>query len=87
MPEAIGLCLVAGASRSDVKEWKHFVGEWLSELAFGELTDEEGLVLHSHLLALLHVLPELWLSCGRAEAALCAFNARQHGARPTRSGD
>ena len=71
--EAMRMCLVASAAREDLLEWRRFAGEWLTELAFGELEGNEGEVLHSHLLALLHAVPGLWVSCARADAALQAW--------------
>ena len=71
--EAMRICLVASAAREDLMEWRGFVGECLTELAFGDLEGNEGGVLHSHLLALLHSVPELWVSCARADAALQAW--------------
>lgn len=71
--EAMHMCLVASASREDLMEWRQFAGEWLTELAFGELEDDEGKVLHSRLSALLHSVPELWVSCAKADAALLAW--------------
>lgn len=72
--EAIRICLVAAASRESLIDWREFVGKWLTELAFGEFEGEEGRVLHSHLRCLCHSVPELWVSCARADAALTAFN-------------
>lgn len=74
--EAMRMCLVASSGREDLMEWRQFAGEWLTELAFGELEGNEGEVLHSHLLALLHSVPELWVSCARADAALKAWRFR-----------
>ena len=74
--EIIRICLVAAASCADLNGWTEFVGDWLTELAFSDLKDDEGRVLYSHLNWLCHVVPELWVSCGRADAALMAFNAR-----------
>ena len=74
--EVIKFCLVAAASRSDLSEWTEFVGDWLTEFAFGDLKNEEGQVFCSSLKWLCHAVPELWVSCGRADAALMAFNAR-----------
>ena len=71
--EAMRMCLVASAAREDLMEWRGFAGEWLTELAFGDLEGNEGEVLHSHILALLHSVPELWVSCARADAALQAW--------------
>lgn len=74
--EAMSMCLVASAACGDLAEWRRFSGDWLTELAFGELEGNEGEVLHSHLLALLHSVPELWVSCARADAALQAWCSR-----------
>lgn len=74
--EAVSVCLVAGASRTDLNDWRDFVGDWLTELAFGNLQDNDGRVLYAYLRSLCHAVPELWVSCGRAEAALMAFNER-----------
>ena len=76
IPEDVKLCLSAAASRSDLTEWAGFAGEWLTELAFGDLKKEEGEELHSILNFLFHAVPELWVTCGRADAALEAFNAK-----------
>lgn len=72
--EAMKILLVASSAREDLIEWRGFVGDWLTELAFGELKGNEGEIFHSHLLALLHSVPELWVSCAKADAALRAWN-------------
>ena len=74
--EAIRICLVASASRADLNEWRDYVGDWLTELAFGDFQGNEGKAFYSHLQCLCHAVPELWVSCGKADAALTAFNAR-----------
>ena len=73
MAEVIRICLIAAASRSDLNEWTEFVGDSLTELAFGELKDDEAQGLHLCLNYLCHAFPELWVSCGRADAALSAL--------------
>ena len=72
--EIIRICLVASASRKDIHEWRDFVGGWLTELSLWELEGNEGAVLHSYLRCLCHAVPELWVSCGKADAALIALN-------------
>jgi len=74
--EAIRICLVASASREDLMKWRECAGEWLTELAFDEFHGNEGEVLHSRLRSLLHAVPELWVSCARADAALEAYCSR-----------
>lgn len=71
--EVVMICLSAAASRSDLAEWSEFVGEWLTELAFGDLTKEEVKELLIYLSRLCHSVPELWVTCGRADAALRAI--------------
>ena len=71
--EIIRICLVAAASHSELNEWTEFVGEWLTEFAFGDLKDAEAQIFHSWLAYLCHAVPELWVSCGRADAALSAL--------------
>ena len=71
--EVIRICLIAAASRSQLNEWTKFVGDCLTELAFGDLKDEEAQDLHLCLNSLCHAVPELWVFCGRADAALSAF--------------
>lgn len=73
--DAIMICVVCAASRAELNDWREFLGDWLTELAFGDLDGDEGVVLHSHLRYLCHAVPELWISCGRPDAALMAYNA------------
>ncbi len=78
--EAIKICLVAAASCTDLNGWRNVAGDWLTELAFGDLGDNDGEALHSDMRYLCQAVPELWVSCGRADAALMAYNASR---RPT----
>lgn len=76
--EAMRICLVAAASHADLNDWREFAGDWFTELAFGNLESDDGEVLHSILHCLFHAVPELWVTCGRADAALIAHNASRH---------
>lgn len=78
--EAMVICLTSAASCYDFKEWLKFVGDWITELAFSNLKNDDGNVLHSRLLRLCHAVPELWHYCGRADAALIAYNNCRHPA-------
>ena len=73
--ETLVICLVAAASRAGLEEWMEYVGDLVTELAFGELDEAEGRIAYAYLTGLCHAVPELWIHCGRAEAALKAFNA------------
>ena len=73
------MCLSAAASRSDLTEWTEFVGEWLTELAFSDLKKEEAQECYTTFALdwlLSNGVPELWVTCGRADAALKAFNSK-----------
>ena len=74
--EALRICLVAAASRKDLNDWRDFAGDWLTELAFSDLNHEQADALFSHLLCLFVAVPELWVSSGRAHAALQALLGR-----------
>lgn len=76
--EAIRICLVTASSRADLNDWRNFVGDWLTELAFGDLEGNDGEVFYWHLKCLCHAVPELWVSCGRVDAALMAYNASRN---------
>ena len=71
--ESMRICLVASAAQKELTKWREFAGEWLTELAFSEMEKGEAEVLHSHVIALLHSVPELWISCAKADAALRAL--------------
>ena len=73
--EDVKICLMAAASRTSLGEWRAFVSDWITELAFGEIKSEEGELLHLQLLYLCRIVPELRVSCDKAWAALKAYNA------------
>lgn len=73
--EVIRICLMSSASVVDLIEWRDYVGDWITELAFGDFRDKEGEILAAYLHYLFQIVPELWVSCGRADAALQAYNS------------
>jgi len=82
-PEACArVALVACAANSEQSDWAKSIGEWLTELAFTEMTTEEAVSLQSDLHLLLHIEPDLWGTCGRAQAALAAFVASMPDSAP-----
>ena len=72
--ETATVFLAAAASRSELDPWAEFVGECMTELAFGELSGDEGLECYAYLMGLRQAAPGLWRTCGRADAALSTFN-------------
>lgn len=72
---ALWIGLIAAAAHSELTDWCKFVGEWITELAFQPLQQDEMARLRSHIEQLCHIVPDLWCNCGRAEAALSAVKA------------
>ena len=68
--DALECIAIAAASRADSVKWAEAMGEGLLEMAFAELTEEEGRILHAWIRSLAEIAPELWAYCGRAEAAI-----------------
>jgi hypothetical protein len=68
--EAFRIAMVAAASRAELSDWSKCVGGFTTYLAFQSLTSEEAFELHANLVHLCHLVPELWATCGQAEAAL-----------------
>lgn len=68
--DAMWIVLVAAASHADLMKWCEFVGQCLLEIAFQSIKHDEAERLHSHIEQLCHIEPQLWCTCGRAEAAL-----------------
>lgn len=68
--------MIAAAAHSAIESWCRVVGEWLSELAFQEEDKEAAARLLSHIEVLLDIVPQLWITCGKAEAALRGFLGR-----------
>jgi hypothetical protein len=70
---AMRIALICAASNADKPKWCRFVGDWLTELSFEEMSRETATNLHEHTRLLCKLEPDLWETCGRAEAALAAY--------------
>ena len=68
--ESFRVAMIACASRVELSEWCKSVGNCMTDLAFQPIAKEQAIRLHSHVVHLCHIVPELWASCGQAEAAL-----------------
>ncbi|AMO95524.1 hypothetical protein CFter6_2858 [Collimonas fungivorans] len=64
--------IAAAAAYPELPGWCKFVGEWVTELAFLPLSAEEITILLFHVEVLCNIVPELWHTCGRAQAGLKA---------------
>jgi len=67
--EVIAILLVGSAARRDVEEWRKFTGEWITDLAFGCLIDDEAKGLYAYISLLIDLDPGLWCYCSKAMAA------------------
>ncbi len=67
---AFRLYMMAAASEQDFVGWCDMVGRLLCDLAFREITKIEAAQLFQNVIGLCHLVPELWATCGQAEAAL-----------------
>jgi hypothetical protein len=75
LADTVRIALISAASREDQVKWCDFVGEWLTELAFGDIGREDASWLRHCGLELCHAEPRLWDSFARAEAACTALAA------------
>ena len=71
--ETLIITLVASGSIREFKEWAEVVGETFTELSFGNMEKGEASMMRWFLRCMCEVIPELWIYCGRADAALAAF--------------
>jgi len=71
--QSFRICLIAANGFEDIREWRAFLGEWVTELAFGDLEKAQALNLHGMIEALCALEPALWATLSRAEAALSSF--------------
>jgi len=71
LPEnAMAIGLIAAAAFPELADWSRFIGNWMTSLAFSPLNKEEALRLQVFCKQICHIVPELWHTCGKAEAAL-----------------
>ncbi len=71
--ESFQIGLFSAAAHENLNDWCSFIGEWITELSFGDLTIDEARSLHLKIQTLCHIIPTLWFSLGKAETALNAF--------------
>jgi len=71
--DAMRIAMIAAASHTDKASWCKFVGEWLTELAYEDMSHDKAVNLYQHVRILCQLEPNLWETCARAEAALSAY--------------
>jgi hypothetical protein len=70
--------LIACASHSSEEDWCKAVGEWFLELAYEKIDGDVAAEIRSHLRRMCQIVPALWITCARAEAALAAVATELH---------
>lgn len=68
--EAFRIGALACAAYVDATDWTKQIGHFMTELAMQHITNREARSLQINLSALCHLVPELWATCGQADAAL-----------------
>lgn len=68
--DAFRIAMGTAAARESLSEWVGFVGEAMTGFAFQPLDAADADMLGSNVDWLCHLIPELWTTCGRANAAL-----------------
>lgn len=70
--DVVRIALVSAAAHSDLNGWCKFLGEWLTEIAYGTWSVKELSYLHSVVRQLLIFVPELWVTAAPADTAISA---------------
>ncbi len=66
------IAMVACAAAEDIEEWCEAVGDWLLEIAHEDIDFDMASALRAHIRRLCQCVPQLWTTCGKADAALAS---------------
>lgn len=66
------IALIAAASEVDLDNWSKIVGEWLTEIAYEDIDPATASAMQAHIRTLCELVPQLWRTCAKAEAAFAA---------------
>jgi hypothetical protein len=75
LSDALRIVMMAAAAHVDIDRWCIFVGDWLTELAYEDMTRSEARALSSRIRALCQIERRLWGTCARADAACASLSA------------
>lgn len=70
IPESFNIAMIAAASEGELAAWCSIVGEFITDLAFHDMTKTDAFELRVRVAILCGLVPQLWITCGAAEAAL-----------------
>ncbi|MEQ9452512.1 MAG: hypothetical protein RJQ07_13095 [Pseudomonadales bacterium] len=73
LEEELFIAVCAAACFFDKGEWSEFLGSWITEIAFSEVTSDEARTLRAWIRGLCHISPELWGTSAKGEAALASI--------------
>jgi hypothetical protein len=65
--------IVAANAFADLDEWRRFMGDWITELAFSDTERATALQLHGLVEVLCDLEPALWATLSKAHAALTSY--------------
>jgi hypothetical protein len=71
--DTLRICMIAAACQQELDPWCKFVGEWLTEIAFGPLDRKGAEKLIFDIETLCQIQPSLWRTCSKAQAACRAL--------------
>lgn len=75
LSDTLRIIMMAAAAHAGIDEWCTFVGDWLTELAYEDMTRSEARALSSRIRALCQIERRLWGTCARADAACASLSA------------
>lgn len=75
LSDILRVVMMAAAAHADMDKWCTFLGEWLTELAYEDLTRSEAKTLSTRIRALCQIERSLWGTCARADAACASLLA------------
>jgi hypothetical protein len=74
LSDTLRIVTMAAAAHADIDGWCTFVGDWLAELAYEDITRLEARILSSRIRTLCQIERGLWSTCARADAACASFS-------------
>lgn len=70
MADMLRIVLICGGAHPELRRWCKFIGDWITELSFSNLTFEDAIVMDSEINRLCQAVPQLLSTVGSARAAL-----------------
>jgi hypothetical protein len=71
--DTLRICMITAACHQELDAWCRFVGDWVTEIAFGALERRAAERLVFDIEMLCQIQPSLWRTCSKAQAACKAL--------------